>query len=90
MLIVVAAELTLRWCRSLPIAHQKLWSLSGILTMQSGMPWSPIDATSNDLLGTGEFNAQPNIGGAYQAWNYGGPWSAFTSGPTGIPLLDAE
>jgi hypothetical protein len=63
------------------------WTLSGILTLQSGQPWSPIDATSNDLLGTGEFNSQPNIGGVYQAWNYAGPRSAFKSGPISIPLL---
>jgi hypothetical protein len=61
------------------------WSLSGILTLQSGQPWSPYDATSNDLLGTGEFNSQPNIGGAAQTWNYSGPRSAFKSGPVAIP-----
>ena len=63
------------------------WTISGILTLQGGQPWSPYDATSNDLLGTGEFNAQPNIGGVYQPWNYSGPRSAFTSGPVSIPKL---
>jgi hypothetical protein len=63
------------------------WTISGILTLQGGQPWSPYDATSNDLLGTGEFNAQPNIGGVYQPWNYTGPRSAFTSGPVSIPKL---
>jgi len=63
------------------------WSLSGILTLQNGQPWSPYDATSNDLLGTGEFNSQPNIGGAAQSWNYSGPRSDFKSGPLAIPKL---
>src|SRR6202040_2792736 len=35
------------------------WSLSGILTLQGGPPWWAYDATSNDLLGTGEFNNGP-------------------------------
>ena len=63
------------------------WALSGILTLQGGLPWSPIDATSHDLLGTGEFNANPNIGGATQYWNYTGPTSAFNSGPHNIPCF---
>ncbi len=57
------------------------WTLSGILTLQSGLPWYPID-TSNDFTGTGEVNA-----GGVQTWNYTGPTSAFVSGPTGIPFL---
>jgi hypothetical protein len=57
------------------------WSLSGILTLQGGLPWFPNSAKSKDIVGTGEFNANPNIGGALQLWNYSGPSSAFTSGP---------
>ena len=57
------------------------WTLSGILTLQSGLPWYPID-TSNDFTGTGEVNA-----GGVQTWNYTGPTSAFVSGPTGIPCF---
>jgi hypothetical protein len=57
------------------------WTLSGILTLQRGLPWYPID-TSNDFTGTGEVNA-----GGVQTWNYTGPTSAFVSGPTGIPCF---
>jgi Carboxypeptidase regulatory-like domain/TonB dependent receptor len=57
------------------------WSVSGILTMQSGLPWFPVDVT-NDILGTGEFQAQPLTG--ITTWNYSGPRSAFTSGPQPI------
>ncbi len=57
------------------------WTLSGILTLQSGLPWYPIDGT-NDFTGTGEVNA-----GGVQTWNYTGPTSAFTSGPTNIPCF---
>ncbi len=57
------------------------WSISSIVTLQNGLPWSPVDQT-NDLTGTGEVNA----GGA-QTWNYSGPRSAFTSGPQSIPCF---
>jgi Carboxypeptidase regulatory-like domain/TonB dependent receptor len=57
------------------------WSISGIVTLQGGLPWFPNSAKSKDIVGTGEFNANPNIGGALQLWNYSGPSSAFTSGP---------
>jgi len=57
------------------------WSLSGILTMQSGLPWYPIDGT-NDFTGTGEVTA-----GGVQTWNYTGPTSAFSSGPQDIPFF---
>lgn len=59
------------------------WSVSGILTLQGGLPWYPVDGT-NDLTGTGEVNA--SVAGA-QTWNYSGPRSAFTSGPYSIPFL---
>jgi hypothetical protein len=57
------------------------WSVSGILTLQGGLPWSPVDQT-NDLTGDNEVNA----GGA-QTWNYTGPRSAFTAGPNPIPCF---
>ena len=57
------------------------WTISSIVTLQNGLPWSPVDQT-NDLTGTGEVNA----GGA-QTWNYTGPRSAFTSGPQSIPCF---
>jgi carboxypeptidase family protein/TonB-dependent receptor-like protein len=57
------------------------WALSGILVVQNGLPWFPNTAKSKDIVGTGEFNANPNIGGALQLWNYTGPRTAFTAGP---------
>lgn len=61
------------------------WSLSGILTMQGGLPWYPVDG-SDDLTGTGEVNASA---AGIQTWNYTGPTSAFTSGPHSIPYFAA-
>jgi hypothetical protein len=55
------------------------WAVSGILSLFSGLPWFPTDGT-NDILGTNEFN-----GIGIQTWNYSGPRSAFTAGPTPIP-----
>lgn len=55
------------------------WSVSGILTLQGGLPWYPVDQ-ADDLTGTGEVSAA----GA-QTWNYTGPRSAFTAGPSAIP-----
>jgi hypothetical protein len=51
------------------------------LVAQGGLPWFANSAKSKDIVGTGEFNANPNIGGALQLWNYTGPGSAFASGP---------
>ena len=59
------------------------WSLSGILTMQGGLPWYPVDG-SDDLTGTGEVSASA---AGIQTWNYTGPTSAFTSGPQSIPYF---
>ncbi len=44
------------------------WSVSGIITAQSGQPWFPSDATTDDLLGNGEVNNS----GALQTWNFAG------------------
>jgi len=60
------------------------WSVSGIITLQGGLPWFPDDGV-NDLLGTGEFAG--TISAGVQTWNYSGPRSAFTSGPTAIPCF---
>src|SRR5207245_8693373 len=60
------------------------WSVSGIVTLQSGLPWFPSDVT-NDLLGTGEFVG--TISSGVQTWNYSGPRSAFKAGPNNIPQL---
>jgi hypothetical protein len=60
------------------------WSVSGIVTLQSGLPWGPSDVT-NDIIGTGEFVG--TISSALQPWNYSGPTSAFKAGPQSIPQL---
>jgi len=59
------------------------WSVGGILTLQGGMPWYPGDGT-NDLDGTGMVNDSVS-----EQWNYSGPKSAFTAGPTTIPCFSA-
>jgi carboxypeptidase family protein/TonB-dependent receptor-like protein len=58
------------------------WVVSGILSLYSGLPWYPSDATK-DLLGTNEFNDA--VGTGVQTWNYTGPRSAFTPEPTSFP-----
>jgi hypothetical protein len=58
------------------------WSVSSILNLQSGLPWTPSDA-SNDMLGTGEINNASPL----QTWNYTGSASAFKAGPTPIPCF---
>jgi hypothetical protein len=60
------------------------WSVSGIVTLQSGLPWFPSDVT-DDLLGTGEFVG--TISSGVQTWNYSGARSAFTAGSHSIPQL---
>lgn len=63
----------------------KGWSVSPLVLIQSGMPWTAADLTSDDVLGTGE----NHDGGNVQTWNYTGPASAFTSGPNPIPCYGA-
>ena len=58
------------------------WSVSGIVTLQTGLPWTNSDVT-NDIIGTGEFVG--TISSALQPWNYSGPTSAFKAGPQSIP-----
>jgi hypothetical protein len=62
------------------------WSVSGILTVQSGLPWTAADLTTTDWLGTSEINNGQIGGGVYQYWNYSGSRSAFSNtGPNPIP-----
>ncbi len=57
------------------------WSVSGLITAQSGLPtWYPADTTTTDLQGTGEFQNTEN-----QTWNFAGPKSALTSCNTPMP-----
>ena len=62
------------------------WSVNGILTLQTGQPWSAYDGT-NDFLGTGEVNSASTSGatGVIQPWDYTGPYSAFTISTTPMP-----
>ena len=64
------------------------WSVNGILTLQTGMPWSPFDQ-NNDFTGTGEINASSKTGanGIAQPWNYTGPRSAFQVTAAPIPCF---
>lgn len=66
------------------------WSVSGILALQSGLPWDAEDNTRNDWVGTGENLNQYNTNnsGAVQYWNYSGPHSAFASGSAVIPCYN--
>jgi hypothetical protein len=58
------------------------WVVSGILSLSSGLPWSPQDET-DDLLGTNEFNDP--VGSGIQTWNYSGARSDFTAGVSPFP-----
>lgn len=60
------------------------WSVSGLVLLQSGLPWFPQDTTT-DIVGTGEF--KNSITKSPQTWNYSGPTSAFNSGPSTIPFF---
>jgi carboxypeptidase family protein len=62
------------------------WTISSIITLQSGLPWYPTDETT-DLTGTNGFN--DTISSSLQTWNYSGPASAFQAGPTSIPCFTA-
>jgi hypothetical protein len=66
------------------------WSLSGILALQSGLPWDPEDNTRNDWVGTGENLNQyvSNNTGDVQYWNFTGPRSGFASGSAPIPCYN--
>ncbi len=60
------------------------WTIAGILSLQSGLPWWPADVTS-DLVGTNEFS--DSIDNSQQTWNYSGPRSAFVAGPQAFPCF---
>ncbi len=62
------------------------WSISAILDLQSGLPWTAADLGTTDWLGTGEIANQQIGGGVYQYWNYSGPRSAFdNTGANPVP-----
>jgi hypothetical protein len=61
------------------------WTVSGIVTLQTGLPWFSND-TTNDLTGTNEVN-NSGLAASTVTWNYSGPRSAFTSAPTPIPCF---
>jgi hypothetical protein len=64
------------------------WAVTGIVSIQSGLPWGAVDSTKNDFVGTGEnvnsYVASPNTG-MVQFWNFTGDRSAFTASATPIP-----
>jgi hypothetical protein len=68
--------------RKSPAQMLQGWSVSAIVTLQSGLPWTNSDIT-NDIIGTGEFVG--TISSALQPWNYSGPAAAFKAGPQAIP-----
>ena len=55
------------------------WSVNAIVTVQTGLRWSPSDTTSVDWLGTGEKSNTSIPVGVVQYWNYTGPTSAFSN-----------
>jgi hypothetical protein len=59
------------------------WSVSSVVILQGGLPWQPSD-TRDDLIGVAGATSSPG----FQPWNYTGPLSAFTSGPSPIPCYD--
>ena len=59
------------------------WQLNSALTIQGGLPWSPVE-TSNDLTGTGE-NGNFSFFGT--PWNFFGNADDFKGTPNGIPYF---
>jgi hypothetical protein len=57
------------------------WSINSIVTLQSGLPWTPEDF-SNDFSGTGQVNELDSFG---QIWNFAGNPADFKTGPNPIP-----
>jgi hypothetical protein len=63
------------------------WSVSGLVLLQGGLPWTATDSSSgaaNDILGSAGATGTPS----YDTWNYSGPPSAFTTSQTPIPCYD--
>ena len=65
----------------------KGWSVSGIVVLQSGLPWGPVDNAVDDFLATGENkdNYNSTNSGVFEPWNYTGPRSAFNETQNQIP-----
>ena len=61
------------------------WSVSGILALQGRFPYSALDATKNDWVGTGETVNTFVATGITQFWNFSGPGDAFNSSNIPIP-----
>ena len=62
------------------------WAVNAIVTVQTGLRWTPSDTQSTDWLGTGEKSNVLTGAGVTQYWNYSGPTSAFSNtGPNFIP-----
>ena len=61
------------------------WSISGILSLQGRFPYSALDASRNDWVGTGETANTFVATGISQFWNFSGPGDAFNSSGTPIP-----
>jgi Carboxypeptidase regulatory-like domain len=63
------------------------WSVNGIVTIQSGLPWTAYDPTVTDWDGTGEISNATIGAGSSQYWNYTGSRSAFTASANSIPCF---
>jgi hypothetical protein len=61
------------------------WSVSGILSLQGRFPYSALDASKNDWVGTGETVNTFVATGITQFWNFSGPGDAFNSSNIPIP-----
>jgi len=68
------------------------WSISVVASIQGRFPWSAVDKTRTDWVGTGEngntYSPNPNDG-VQQYWNYTGPKNAFNTTTTKIPCYGA-
>jgi hypothetical protein len=61
------------------------WSVSGILSLQGRFPYSALDATKNDWVGTGETTNNFVSSGITQFWNFSGRADAFNASNVPIP-----
>lgn len=61
------------------------WSVSGIVALQGRFPYSALDATKNDWVGTGETVNTFVASGITQFWNFTGPADAFNASNIPIP-----
>ena len=69
------------------------WTISGVLALQGGFPWSALDLTRNDWAGTAENQNSvvptPNSG-VVMPWNFHGPRSAFKASNAPIPCYGKQ